>query len=166
MEARTLMMSTNNILSPASGKPIIVPTQDMVLGIYYMTRPREFAHGEGMVFASSAEARAAYEKVESDFEVPGFGSFDADVDGYSIEGGVRGLLSADGTIEGWAMAGYAALDDAEFEGIDLELDDDSNDEFYGRLGLQAKFSPTWGVVGESRFSSDAREFFVGVRASF
>ena len=52
MEARVLMMSTNNILSPANGKPIIVPTQDMVLGIYYMTRPREFAKGEGRVFAS------------------------------------------------------------------------------------------------------------------
>ncbi|MDX2011539.1 MAG: DNA-directed RNA polymerase subunit beta', partial [Myxococcaceae bacterium] len=62
MEARVLMMSTNNILSPASGKPIIVPTQDMVLGIYYMTRPREFAHGEGMVFASPEEARAAYDQ--------------------------------------------------------------------------------------------------------
>jgi DNA-directed RNA polymerase subunit beta' len=62
MEARVLMMSTNNILSPASGKPIIVPTQDMVLGIYYMTRPREFAHGEGMVFASPQEARAAYDQ--------------------------------------------------------------------------------------------------------
>ena len=48
MEARVLMMSTNNILCPANGKPIIVPTQDMVLGIYYMTRPREFAQGEGM----------------------------------------------------------------------------------------------------------------------
>ena len=47
MEARVLMMSTNNILSPANGKPIIVPTQDMVLGIYYMTRPREFAQGRG-----------------------------------------------------------------------------------------------------------------------
>jgi DNA-directed RNA polymerase subunit beta' len=62
MEARVLMMSTNNILSPASGKPIIVPTQDMVLGIYYMTRPREFAHGEGMLFASPKELRSAYEQ--------------------------------------------------------------------------------------------------------
>ncbi|MBE2249251.1 MAG: DNA-directed RNA polymerase subunit beta' [Myxococcus sp.] len=62
MEARVLMMSTNNILSPASGKPIIVPTQDMVLGIYYMTRPREFAHGEGMVFSSATETRAAYDQ--------------------------------------------------------------------------------------------------------
>jgi DNA-directed RNA polymerase subunit beta' len=62
MEARALMMSTNNILSPASGKPIIVPTQDMVLGIYYMTRPREFAIGEGMTFASPDEARSAYDQ--------------------------------------------------------------------------------------------------------
>jgi DNA-directed RNA polymerase subunit beta' len=46
MEARVLMMSTNNILSPAHGKPIIVPTQDIVLGLYYMTRERAYAHGE------------------------------------------------------------------------------------------------------------------------
>jgi hypothetical protein len=45
MEARVLMMSTNNILSPASGKPIINPTQDIVLGLYYMTRERKFAKG-------------------------------------------------------------------------------------------------------------------------
>ena len=50
-EARILMMSTNNILSPANGKPIIVPTQDIVLGIYYMTRERPFVKGEGKVFA-------------------------------------------------------------------------------------------------------------------
>src|SRR5689334_86108 len=62
VEARVLMMSTNNILSPASGKPIIVPTQDMVLGIYYMTRPRAFAPGEGHVFASPAELHAAYDQ--------------------------------------------------------------------------------------------------------
>ncbi len=62
MEARVLMMSTNNILSPANGKPIIVPTQDMVLGIYYMTRPREFAIGEGMTFSSPDEVRAAYDQ--------------------------------------------------------------------------------------------------------
>ena len=47
MEARVLMMSTNNILSPAHGKPIIVPSQDIVLGIYYMTRERAFARGRG-----------------------------------------------------------------------------------------------------------------------
>ncbi|MBU8899409.1 DNA-directed RNA polymerase subunit beta' [Corallococcus sp. H22C18031201] len=64
MEARVLMMSTNNILSPANGKPIIVPTQDMVLGIYYMTRAREFANGEGRVFSSPMEVRAAYDHGE------------------------------------------------------------------------------------------------------
>src|SRR5262244_858843 len=68
MEARALMMSTNNILSPANGKPIIVPTQDMVLGIYYMTRPREFAKGEGRVFASPDEVRAAYDHGEVDLQ--------------------------------------------------------------------------------------------------
>ena len=46
------MMSTNNILSPANGKPIIVPSQDMVLGIYYMTREKPFARGEGKSFSS------------------------------------------------------------------------------------------------------------------
>src|SRR6202000_3471695 len=46
MEARVLMMSTNNTLSPANGKPIIIPSQDIVLGLYYMTRDRIFARGE------------------------------------------------------------------------------------------------------------------------
>ena len=60
MEARTLMMSTNNILSPANGEPIIVPTQDVVLGLYYMTRERVNGKGEGMVFADVEEATRAY----------------------------------------------------------------------------------------------------------
>jgi DNA-directed RNA polymerase subunit beta' len=68
LEARVLMMSTNNILSPAHGKPIIVPTQDIVLGMYYMTRPREFAKGEGKVFAGPAEVRAAYDHGEVDLQ--------------------------------------------------------------------------------------------------
>src|SRR5271163_4329764 len=61
VESRALMMSTNNILSPASGKPIIVPTQDMVLGLYYMTRERPLARGEGKYFASPGEVRIAYD---------------------------------------------------------------------------------------------------------
>lgn len=60
-EARVLMMSTNNILSPAHGKPIIVPTQDIVLGLYYMTREKEYAKGEGKVFANPEEVRIAYD---------------------------------------------------------------------------------------------------------
>src|SRR5207245_6052463 len=66
VESRALMMSTNNILSPASGKPIIVPTQDMVLGLYYMTRERPLALGEGKRFASPAEVRIAYDHGEVD----------------------------------------------------------------------------------------------------
>ncbi|MFZ9889913.1 MAG: DNA-directed RNA polymerase subunit beta', partial [Myxococcota bacterium] len=61
MEARVLMMSTNNILSPASGKPIIVPSQDIVLGCYYMTRVRPYAKGTDMVFSGVDEVRAAYD---------------------------------------------------------------------------------------------------------
>ncbi|MGE5526284.1 MAG: DNA-directed RNA polymerase subunit beta', partial [Rhodospirillaceae bacterium] len=68
MEARTLMLSSNNILSPANGDPIIVPSQDIVLGIYYMTRERAFARGEGKVFASPEEVRAAYDQGEVDLQ--------------------------------------------------------------------------------------------------
>ncbi len=60
LEARALMMSTNNILSPANGEPIIVPTQDVVLGLYYMTRELINRKGEGMVFASLEEVERAY----------------------------------------------------------------------------------------------------------
>ena len=61
LEARSLMMSTNNILSPANGEPIIVPSQDVVLGLYFMTRERINAKGEGMVFSDLAEVHRAYE---------------------------------------------------------------------------------------------------------
>ena len=61
LEARALMMSTNNILSPANGDPIIVPTQDVVLGLYYMTRESASAKGTGMVFADIDEVHRAYE---------------------------------------------------------------------------------------------------------
>jgi DNA-directed RNA polymerase subunit beta' len=61
LEARALMMSSNNILSPANGDPIIVPSQDVVLGLYYMTRERVGAKGEGMFFADVAEIHRAYE---------------------------------------------------------------------------------------------------------
>jgi DNA-directed RNA polymerase subunit beta' len=60
LEARALMMSTNNILSPANGEPIIVPSQDVVLGLYYMTRDRINAKGEGLVFKDPKEAEKAY----------------------------------------------------------------------------------------------------------
>ena len=68
VEARVLMMSTNNILSPASGKPIIGPSQDIVLGLYYMTRERPFAKGSGKVFASPEEAVMAYDSGKIDLQ--------------------------------------------------------------------------------------------------
>ncbi len=65
VEARVLMMSTNNILSPANGKPIIVPTQDIVLGLYYLTRERPGVKGEGKFFSGLEEVRAAYDSGEA-----------------------------------------------------------------------------------------------------
>jgi DNA-directed RNA polymerase subunit beta' len=61
LEARALMMSSNNILSPANGEPIIVPTQDVVLGLYYMTRHLEGARGQGMYFSDIDEVHRAFE---------------------------------------------------------------------------------------------------------
>ena len=71
VESRALMMSTNNILSPASGKPVIVPTQDMVLGLYYMTREKPLARGEGKNFANVEEVRIAYDHEEIDLHADG-----------------------------------------------------------------------------------------------
>jgi DNA-directed RNA polymerase subunit beta' len=85
LESRALMMSTNNILSPASGEPIIVPSQDVVLGLYYMTREMINVKGEGMAFADLLEVDRAYHagqvdlharikvRIEEHFEVEGGG---------------------------------------------------------------------------------------------
>ena len=61
LEAKILMMSTNNVLSPANGKPVMAPTQDMVLGLYWITREREGALGEGKIFSSREEVLVAFE---------------------------------------------------------------------------------------------------------
>jgi DNA-directed RNA polymerase beta' subunit len=61
IEARVLMLSVNNILSPANGKPIVVPTQDMVLGIYYLMKEKKGAKGEGKIFADPEDVRIAYD---------------------------------------------------------------------------------------------------------
>ena len=66
LEAKILMMSTNNILSPANGKPLMTPTQDMVLGLYWITREREGALGEGKIFTSPAEVSSAYDHEKID----------------------------------------------------------------------------------------------------
>jgi len=66
LEARTLMLSSNNILSPANGEPIIVPSQDIVLGLYYVTREKTGARGEGMAFVNIAEVSRAFESRQID----------------------------------------------------------------------------------------------------
>ena len=68
LEARALMMSTNNILSPANGDPIIVPSQDVVLGLYYMTRSRINSKGEGMAFSDLEEVHRAYGAKQVDLQ--------------------------------------------------------------------------------------------------
>lgn len=68
MECRTLMLASNNVLSPANGEPIIVPSQDIVLGLYYMTRDKIGALGEGALFADVSEALRAYESGHVDLQ--------------------------------------------------------------------------------------------------
>ena len=70
VESRVLIMSTNNILSPAHGKPIIGPTQDIVLGIYYLTRENPLAKGADKAFASTDEVEMAYAHHEVDIHAP------------------------------------------------------------------------------------------------
>jgi DNA-directed RNA polymerase subunit beta' len=68
MEAQVLMLSSNNILSPANGSPVAVPTQDMVFGIYYLTKERPGAKGEGRLFADPEELRIAYDNEDVDLQ--------------------------------------------------------------------------------------------------
>src|SRR3989442_829188 len=94
VEARVLMMSTNNILSPAHGKAIIVPTQDVVLGLYYLTRDRDFAKGEGRIFASPAEVRSAYDHQEVDLQA----KITCRMDQFDAEGKTTGRARVETTV--------------------------------------------------------------------
>src|SRR5690606_36633172 len=67
-EARILMLSTNNILKPSDGKPVTMHTQDMVIGLYWLTTMKEGAKGEGRAFSSPAEAIMAYDRGELDLQ--------------------------------------------------------------------------------------------------
>jgi DNA-directed RNA polymerase subunit beta' len=84
MEARTLMLASNNVLSPANGDPIIVPSQDIVLGLYYATRERINARGEGMIFSDVSEVKRAYESGEAELHARAtvrIREFERDADG-------------------------------------------------------------------------------------
>merc|ERR1711991_558292 len=66
LESKILMLSTNNVLSPANGKPLMSPTQDMVLGLYWITREREGMKGEGKILDSKSDVSSAYEHGQVD----------------------------------------------------------------------------------------------------
>ena len=88
MEARTLMLASNNVLSPANGEPIIVPSQDIVLGLYYMTRDKIAARGEGMRFADVKEVQRVFDQGLIDLHAKitvRIKEFDIDVEGNKTE---------------------------------------------------------------------------------
>jgi len=88
MEARTLMLASNNVLSPANGEPIIVPSQDIVLGLYYMTREKVAARGEGMRFTDVKEVQRVYDQNLIDLHAKitvRIQEFDLDLNGVKTE---------------------------------------------------------------------------------
>jgi DNA-directed RNA polymerase subunit beta' len=88
MEARTLMLASNNVLSPANGEPIIVPSQDIVLGLYYMTREKVAARGEGMIFSDIKEVQRVYDQGLIDLHAKvtvRIREFELDVAGQKVE---------------------------------------------------------------------------------
>ncbi|MDD4928750.1 MAG: DNA-directed RNA polymerase subunit beta' [Gallionella sp.] len=92
MECRTLLLASNNVLSPANGEPIIVPSQDIVLGLYYMTRENIGVKGEGSMFANIAEVSRAYESREVSLQakvIVRLVEFHKDADGVLVEKLVR-----------------------------------------------------------------------------
>jgi DNA-directed RNA polymerase subunit beta' len=88
MEARTLMLASNNVLSPANGEPIVVPSQDIVLGLYYMTRDKVSARGEGKIFSDIKEVQRVYDQGLIDLHAKvtvRIKEFDMDVEGNKVE---------------------------------------------------------------------------------
>ncbi|HEX6076464.1 MAG TPA: DNA-directed RNA polymerase subunit beta' [Micromonosporaceae bacterium] len=93
-EARILMLSSNNILKPADGKPVTMPTQDMIIGLYHLTHLREGMKGEGRVFGSDAEARMAFDNGELHVQAP-VRIRVPDVTGVDVTPGVQAELPGD-----------------------------------------------------------------------
>ncbi len=119
MEARTLMLASNNILSPANGDPIIVPSQDIVLGLYYATREKINAVGEGMAFSDVGEIKRAYEsgKVELHAKITvRIREFDLDEAGQKVE-----KITRYGTTAGRALLSEILPPGLPFEVINKAL---------------------------------------------
>jgi DNA-directed RNA polymerase subunit beta' len=138
LESRSLMMSTNNILSPANGEPIIVPSQDVVLGLYYMSRLRYGAKGEGMVFSDVAEARRAYESKVVDLQARVVVRIPAEET--TPAGDTITVLRRRETTVGRAMISELLPNGLDFELVDRDLDKKGIskliDECYRRIGLK------------------------------
>ncbi|HOW77280.1 MAG TPA: DNA-directed RNA polymerase subunit beta' [Candidatus Competibacteraceae bacterium] len=138
LEARALMMSTNNILSPANGEPIIVPSQDVVLGLYYLTRERINVPGEGMVFANLKEVHRAYEtrQVELHARV----EVRLPLEQTDEEGHVQTMLKRVKTTVGRALLSDILPDGLSFDLVNRTLNKKAVsrliNECYRRLGLK------------------------------
>ncbi len=119
LEARALMMSTNNILSPANGEPIIVPSQDVVLGLYYMTRERVNAKGEGMVFADVHEVHRANQTGMADLQA----RIKARIRDTWLneEGAIESRISLRETTVGRALLSEILPDGLSFELVDRDM---------------------------------------------
>jgi DNA-directed RNA polymerase subunit beta' len=120
LEARALMLSTNNILSPANGEPIIVPSQDVVLGLYYMTRERINGKGEGMVFADVSEVHRAYENRTVDLHA----RIKARIRHTSVDdaGGIVGAVRLVETTVGRALLSEILPEGMDFSMINRNMD--------------------------------------------
>ncbi|MDZ7661259.1 DNA-directed RNA polymerase subunit beta' [Thiohalophilus sp.] len=139
LEARALMMSSNNILSPANGEPIIVPSQDVVLGLYWMTRERVNGKGEGMVFADVKEVDRAYNNGVVDLQARvkvRIHEFEIDDEGNKTE-----KVSLQETTVGRALLYEIAPEGMEFSLFNMEMKKKAIsgliDACYRKLGLKA-----------------------------
>jgi len=139
LEARALMMSSNNILSPANGDPIIVPSQDVVLGLYYMTRERVAAKGEGMAYANVSEARRAYESGKAHLQSRAKVRIREVV--ASEEGALEERIKLRDTTIGRALLSEILPDGLSFDLVDRPMDKKSIsrliNQCYRQLGLKA-----------------------------
>ncbi len=139
LEARTLMLSSNNILSPANGEPIIVPTQDVVLGLYYMTREKVNARGEGMMFSDLREVHRAYQGGHVDLQARIKVRITERV--FNEDGEIEPRTSVVDTTVGRALLGEILPDGLEFEVVNRDLNKKAISSLvnlcYRRLGLKA-----------------------------
>jgi DNA-directed RNA polymerase subunit beta' len=139
LEARTLMLSSNNILSPANGEPIIVPTQDVVLGLYYMTREQVNAVGEGMVFSDLHEVHRAFQGGHVHLQARIKVRITERV--FNEAGEIEPRTSVVETTTGRALLGEILPDGLEFDVVNRDLNKKAISALvnlcYRRLGLKA-----------------------------